>query len=146
MSTATKQPHPGAQPGREVDELMSRLPRQADELAFDEPWQLRALALAVATHKAGQYPWSDFQEALIASIKSWEESTASAEHPTWSYYEHWVNAFEAVLDESGALDHLAVDARTLEVLAVPPNRNHHEPHYDPIAVAPAIRSSQGENP
>lgn len=125
---------------REVEDLVCGLPGGRDgDLSFDEPWQIRAFALAVGAHKAGQYDWSRFQSALIASIQEWEKKTASLDDPTWSYYEHWVNALEGVLGDLGALEPEALDARTREVLATPPNRDHHKAHLEPIAVDPAIR-------
>lgn len=120
---------------REVEALAISLPggRPGDH-AFDEPWQLRAFALAVAAHKAGQFEWSDFQNALIESIKNWESAVNDLSDSSWSYYEHWVNALECLLSELGAVDSTTLDGKTQEVLATPPNRNHHEPHHDPVAV------------
>lgn len=116
---------------------MKRLPLASDNLAFDEPWQLRAFALVVAAHTSGQYEWSDFQGALIASIKDWESTNAPGAG-SWSYFEHWVNAVEAVLSNSDLLDSEALDARVRDVLDAPPNRNHHEPNYEPVAVDPGL--------
>ncbi|MEH0554035.1 nitrile hydratase accessory protein [Streptomyces sp. B21-101] len=145
MTTTMMGSQPSPEQRREVEGLVCGLPGRRDQLAFEEPWEVRALALAVAAHKTGQYPWSDFQEALIASIKTWEESVDDVNDPSWSYYEHWVNAFEAVLDGGGSLDPAAVASRTQQVLDAPPNRNHHDPHYDPVAIDPAVRPSRGEN-
>ena len=121
----------------EVDGLVKSLPLASDDMAFDEPWQLRAFALAVAAHTSGQYEWSDFQAALIASIKDWESANdAGAE--SWSYFEHWVNAVETVLSNNDLVDPGTLDARVRDVLDAPPNRNHHEPHYEPVAVDPGL--------
>ena len=121
----------------EIDGLVKSLPLVSDDMAFDEPWQLRAFALAVAAHKSGQYEWADFQGALIASIKEWE-SENGVEGGAWSYFEHWVIAVEAVLNESALVDGEALDSRVRQVLDTPANRNHHEPHYEPVAVDPGI--------
>lgn len=106
-------------------------------MAFDEPWQLRAFALAVAAHTSGQYAWSDFQGALIASIKDWESANDAGDE-SWSYFEHWVNAVEAVLGDGDRVDAAALDARVRQMLDAPANRNHHEPHYEPVAVDPGV--------
>ena len=116
---------------------MKSLPLASDDMAFDEPWQLRAFALAVAAHTSGQYEWSDFQAALIASIKDWE-SVNDAGADSWSYFEHWVNAIETVLSNHDLVDSGALDTRVRDVLDAPPNRNHHEPHYEPVAVDPGV--------
>jgi nitrile hydratase accessory protein len=130
---------------REVEELVQDLPSRPPQIVFNEPWEVRAFAIAVAAHKTGHYPWSDFQQALVASIRTWEASGPQVGDPPWSYYEHWLNALEAVLDNHGAVAPGAVDRRTQEVLAAPPNRNHHEAQFEPVAVDPAIRSCQGES-
>lgn len=124
----------------EIASLLEGLRLASDDLAFDEPWQLRAFALAVAAHKSGQYGWSEFQGALIASIEDWESDAgaeAEADLPAWSYYEHWINAIEAVLADHDAVDTNILEVRMRDVLDTPANRNHHEPHYEPVAVDPA---------
>ncbi|MEU0266793.1 nitrile hydratase accessory protein [Nocardioides sp. NPDC006303] len=122
----------------EIEALVCGVPagREGDR-AFDEPWQIRAFALAVGAHKVGEFEWSAFQGALIESIQAWEKETNDLADPGWSYYEHWVNALESVLDQIGSIEPGALEAKTQEVLAVPPNRGHHKAHLDPIAVDPA---------
>lgn len=117
--------------------LISDLPKGGpSEQAFEEPWQLRAFAMAVAAHQEGHYDWTDFQSSLSASIRRWEESGQQS----WSYYEHWVNALETVLGSSGALaDPLALNDRTRETMATPVDKDHHEAHREPVAVSPATR-------
>jgi nitrile hydratase accessory protein len=125
---------------REVEELVCGLPGGGDgERAFDEPWQIRAFALAVGAHRAGQYEWSAFQSALIASIQDWEKSVSNLDDPSWSYYEHWVSALESVLGQLGAIEPDSLEARTQEVLATPANKGHHKAHLEPIAIVPATR-------
>ena len=80
----------------EIDALVHDLPEPRDgDQAFDEPWQLRAFAIAVGAHEAGEFEWAAFQSALIDSIDCWEKSAGSKSD--WSYYEHWVKALEMVL-------------------------------------------------
>ena len=89
------------------------------------------------------FDWSQFQQALIREIEAWENkrppaaSSASSEQEGWSYYEHWVAALETVLATDGLVSREELDEQTREVLAIPPNRNHHEAHTEPIAVDPA---------
>lgn len=122
---------------RRVEDLVCGLPGgDADQRGFEHPWEIRAFALAVATHRELGFDWSEFQHALVASIGDWE-TAAPAAGSTWSYYEHWVTALERVLADAGRTSPAAVDERTRAVLAVPPNRGHHEAHTAPIAVDPA---------
>ena len=118
---------------RRVEALVATLPG-AGEQSFDQPWEVRAFAMAVAAYHAGQYEWSEFQLSLIDSIRRWE---ADGGTEPWSYYEHWLTALETVLAGSGALSDAALDDRTKAVLATPRNTGHHEAHREPVAIDPA---------
>ncbi len=133
--------HPTPEDRAAVDALVADLPAGEcpGDRGFDAPWQLRAFALAVAAHEAGQFEWTRFQTALIESIAQWE-GTHDLDDSSWSYYEHWVAAFEDVLGQIGVLETTALEARTTEVLATPKNKNHHEPHPDPVAIHPAVNT------
>lgn len=120
-----------------VEALVCDLPQRPGEKSFEEPWELRAFAMAVAAHDSGQYEWPEFQRSLIESIRKWEAEGGDAEATPWSYYEHWLTALETVLADHGALPDAALDDRTREVLATPRAKNHHEPHYEPVAIDPA---------
>jgi nitrile hydratase accessory protein len=123
---------------RRVEALVCDLPGGGSaERAFDQPWELRAFAMAVAAYHNGKYEWSEFQLSLIDSIKRWEDGDGGE---PWSYYEHWVEALESVLADNGVLSDAALDERTRAVLAVPRNANHHEAHREPVAVSPAVRT------
>ena len=120
---------------RRVETLVCDLPGGGDaERSFDQPWEVRAFAMAVAAYHSGQYEWSEFQLSLIGSIKKWE--TDGGTEP-WSYYEHWLEALETVLAGNGALSDAQLDDQTRAVLATPRNANHHEAHREPVAVDPA---------
>ncbi|MFE7839556.1 nitrile hydratase accessory protein [Streptomyces sp. NPDC057474] len=122
---------------REVEELICGMPvTDPSELGFEFPWEIRAFAMAVAAHKASKFAWSEFQGALISSIKDWE-TTAAESGAKWSYYEHWVTALEDVMSQHGVMATSDLDQRVVQVMAEPPNRNHHEAHTEPIAIAPA---------
>ncbi len=41
---------------------------------FDHEWQRRAFGLALALSEFRHYPWSEFQQTLIATIGEWEAS------------------------------------------------------------------------
>ncbi|HVH24044.1 MAG TPA: nitrile hydratase accessory protein [Pseudonocardia sp.] len=120
---------------RRVEALVSELPG-GSQRAFEQPWELRAFALAVAAYHNGQYEWSEFPMSLISAIKDWERSGGPA---PWSYYERWLTALETVLAGNGVLSEAALDERTKAVLATPRTANHHSAHRDPVAIDPARR-------
>ncbi|GGN36268.1 nitrile hydratase accessory protein [Streptomyces fuscichromogenes] len=123
---------------RRIEELVCGLPgADPSRTGFEFPWEIRAFAMAVAAHKALQFDWSQFQDALIASIQDWENGNTGTGGVPWSYYEHWVAALETVLAAHCLLATSALDEKTRRVLAEPPNRNHHEAHTEPIAIDPA---------
>ena len=118
---------------RMVQALVCDLPT-GDEPKFAAPWELRAFALAVAAFHGGQFQWNEFQDELIASIRTWE-ATDTADQ--WSYYERWLEALEALLAEKGSLTGEVMAQRTATVLAVPRDKDHHHAHRKPVAVSPA---------
>ena len=127
---------------RAVDDLVRNLPGgRPGEMSFDHPWEIRAFALAVAAHTAGEFDWQVFQGALIDAIKDRESSRSVGSDESWSYYEHWLRALEAVMASNGAVDRSALTTRAAEVLAAPPNRNHHKAILEPVAIDAAITAT-----
>jgi nitrile hydratase accessory protein len=122
----------------DVDDLLAalpyedRIPRECGDIAFDAPWELRVLALGVAMHNAGGYPWQDFQRTLIDSVKRWE--TACSPEQPWQYYERWLDTLERLLAERGIVGTAELDERTQTVLDTPVDKSHQHAHLDPIAI------------
>lgn len=122
---------------RRVEQLLTELPGpgdDAEQLSFNEPWELRAFAVAVAAYHRGLYDWSEFQLALIGAIRRWEGDPESA---PWRYYERWLEALETVLSGTGVLTGTELDGRAGAVLATPRSANHHHARREPVAVDPA---------
>ena len=122
---------------RRVEQLLTELPGpggEVEQLSFNDPWELRAFALAVAAYHRGLYDWSEFQLALIGAIRRWE---GDPDREPWQYYERWLEALETVLSGTGVLPGTDLDGRTAEVLATPRAANHHEAHREPVAIDPA---------
>jgi nitrile hydratase accessory protein len=67
-----------------VDEAI--INERRPDVPFEEPWQARAFALAVAATEGSGRPWEDFRTHLIAAIE------ADPERP---YYDSWLGALEA---------------------------------------------------
>ncbi len=109
-------------------------PRDGGDLAFDEPWQLRVLAIAVVLAEAGEFRWSDFQAQLIAVISEWETSPPET-RGEWDYYALWTAALERLLAAKRLLSSDALEERTHEVLATPANKDHQQATRRPVAIA-----------
>ena len=123
---------------RDLEALVCGMPGgDPDQMGFEHPWEIRAFAMAVAAHHHLEFDWSAFQTSLIASIQAWETTDADTAEVPWSYYQHWVTALEAVLADAGRLSPADLEVHTANVLALPPSRNHHEAHTEPIAIDPA---------
>lgn len=73
------------------------LPRDNGELVFEEPWQGRALGLAVVTLDRLGVPWADFRRHLAAAIAA--RPVDPDEAPATAYYAAWLDALESLLSE-----------------------------------------------
>jgi nitrile hydratase accessory protein len=87
-------------------------PRNNGALCFGQEWERTAFGVALGLSRAGYFEWEDFRQQLIAAIARWEASHA-LDDQSWSYYECWLSALEAVIIESG----LATDAEIGAALA-----------------------------
>jgi nitrile hydratase accessory protein len=116
---------------RRVEQLLVDVPGDGDQLSFEQPWELRAFALAVAAHHNGYYDWSEFQLALIGSIRRWEGDDAQA---PWRYYERWLEALETVLSGTGVLEGSELDDLAHIVMTTPRDANHQHARREPVAV------------
>jgi nitrile hydratase len=126
---------------RAVERLLAGLPgagaipRREGDLAFEEPWQIRALALAVAAHDQGRFPWPDFQQRLIAAIGDWER-TPAGERDDWEYYRHWVRALEQLVVDQGLADTDEITRKAEECIKAGEHRRAHSHGGGLLAVDP----------
>jgi nitrile hydratase accessory protein len=77
------------------------LPRRNGELVFAAPWESRAFGVAVGLTESGVCSWDDFRARLIEQIGDW--SAQGGDDPQWHYYEHWLDALERLVLESGVV-------------------------------------------
>ena len=83
------------------------LPRKNGELVFDEPWETRALGMAIALNDR-IFSWDEFRAQLQEELA---EGTTSASP---GYYAHWLASLEHLLIEKGAITPAELEARTAE--------------------------------
>jgi nitrile hydratase accessory protein len=77
------------------------LPRDNGELVFEEPWQGRALGMAVVALDRLGVPWADFREHLASAISV--RPAGEHESPATAYYAAWLDALERLLAERGLI-------------------------------------------
>jgi nitrile hydratase accessory protein len=76
------------------------LPRSNGELVFEEPWQGRALGMAVVALERAGIPWAEFSRQLAVAVES--HGYDPQEPAATAYYTAWLDALEATLREAGA--------------------------------------------
>jgi nitrile hydratase accessory protein len=71
------------------------IPLDADSPVFNEPWEARAFAMALALHQRGVFTWPQWAEALSRQI----EAARAAGDPDLgdTYYQHWLRALESLV-------------------------------------------------
>ena len=80
---------------------LTPLPRDNGELVFEEPWQGRALGMAVVVLERTGLSWADFRRHLVTAIAS---RPAAPESPATAYYGAWLDALESLVTEHRLLD------------------------------------------
>ena len=85
------------------------LPRDGDELVFEEPWQGRVFGMAVALHERGLYEWDEFRQTLIAQV-----AAAEARGGPFVYYEIWLRTFEDLLARKRLVTNTELDETTYQ--------------------------------
>lgn len=108
------------------------IPRDEGDLVFENSWQVRAFAMAVALHDQKQFEWSSFRDGLIESIRAWEDTEAGGE---WGYYEHWLQALQQLLAVTHIVDADVLEERTRTVLTTPRDAEHQRAKREPVAVS-----------
>ena len=88
------------------------IPRDEDGPVFQAPWQAAAFALAVRLSAEGHFTWPEWTEVFSAEIKKAQEQGDPDLGNT--YYDHWVNALERLVEERCLIGHDAMNQRTEE--------------------------------
>ena len=83
------------------------LPRKNGELVFEEPWETRALGMAIVLNDR-LFTWDEFRAQLQEELA--ETSASDAPH----YYARWLASLEHFLIEKGAITPAELEVRTAE--------------------------------
>lgn len=75
------------------------IPRDDAGPVFAEPWQARAFAFTVALHARGAFAWSEWAQALGATIKA---APAQGDPDLGdTYWDHWLVTLERLIARKG---------------------------------------------
>lgn len=75
-----------------------RLPLDQDGgPVFSAPWEARVFAMTLQAHQAGLFTWPEWAQALGAELARNHENHGE----TRGYYDHWLTAFETLLNAKG---------------------------------------------
>lgn len=110
--------------------LLPGQPRLDGEVVFREPWEAQAFAMVVRLHEAGLFTWQQWADTLTAEIA--RAQGAGACDDGTSYYHHWLNALERIVDATGAAA-VADQERTRHAWRRAAERT---PHGQPIELRP----------
>lgn len=107
---------------------------------FDAPWQAHAFALTLALHERGAFTWPQWTAALSDAITRARERGEADDGN--SYYGHWLDALETLLQARGL-----ADTATLHALEHAwEDAAERTPHGQPVVLsdtALALASGQG---
>lgn len=78
------------------------LPRANGELAFDEPWQGRALGMGILVLERTGTSWAEWRPHLARAIAA--RGLAPDDAPAGAYYEAWLDALQSLLLEKRLLE------------------------------------------
>jgi nitrile hydratase accessory protein len=105
-------------------------PGDSDGVAFREPWEAQAFAIAVALHERGLFSWTEWAAALAGEIRAAQAGGDPDAGET--YYHHWLRALERLV-----VTKRVTDADTLAGYRAAWTRAaHRTPHGAPIELAP----------
>lgn len=82
--------------------------------SFDEPWQARAFAIAVAItnrEDTGSFEWDEFNAAFVSELDGTAPLNDDIEN---RYYDEWVDAIETLLLDAGVISPGEYEERTRE--------------------------------
>ena len=104
-------------------------PRSNGELVFEEPWESRVFAVAVALSERDAFEWERFRRELIAEITGWEREHGQRDLSGWSYYQRWLASLEHIVVGDGLLDAGEIEARMAELEAHDEHDHDHGDHH-----------------
>ena len=91
----------------EALDAIPEIPQDNDGPVFREPWEAQAFAMTLRLYQQGLFTWPEWAEVLAAEIKRAQEDGDPDIGDT--YYHHWLNALESLVNEKGVADTETLD-------------------------------------
>lgn len=115
--------------GARATDALPAIPRDDAGPVFRAPWEAHAFAMAVRLAERGAFTWDEWAQALAAEIRA----AQAAGDPDLgdTYYRHWLNALQRLLERKGLVDAAAVSRRQGEWRRAYRNT----PHGHPVELA-----------
>jgi nitrile hydratase accessory protein len=85
------------------------IPVGADGPVFSAPWEAQAFAMTLRLHENGLFTWSEWAQALSASIRRAQDAGDPDRGST--YYAHWLAALEDIVATKGISDYGELEER-----------------------------------
>lgn len=95
-------------------------PMANGEVVFEAPWQGRLFGMACAMAASGVFEWDEFRDRLIDEIAAWDRQPSGE----FRYYDHFLAAFERLLEDKGLVSAAGVSRRLEDYLARPHGHDH----------------------
>lgn len=83
--------------------------RDGRTVAFSEPWQARAFAIAVLASKQGCFTWSEWTHTLSRELQ--RASEADPQNSGATYFDCWLAALQSLLVRKGAVGQVELRER-----------------------------------
>jgi len=80
--------------------LLEGQPGDGRDPVFKEPWEAHAFAMVLALHQRGLFTWVEWAAALSDEIAAAQNAGDADLGDT--YYHHWLNALERMVERKGA--------------------------------------------
>jgi nitrile hydratase accessory protein len=103
-------------------------------LSFASPWAARLFGMTLAAAQKKIFSLQDFQQALIESIKHYEQDGRIDSDE--QYYTCWLEALQHLLEEHQLIDHQQLSTVEAQIMAAAQERqdhqrsgNHHAHHH-----------------
>lgn len=88
------------------------------EMAFREPWEAKAFAIAVTLSQTGRFTWSEWVDCFSMHVAAATKVEADGGVPK-TYYQQWVDAIEELLVAKGMTSREQLVAKRLGALLAP---------------------------